>query len=124
MTALNSDSARALSFQSRSLCEVVGLLALSIVWVPEFGWAKDLWYAAFHSVSAFNSAGFALFPRQPECLCGRPCVNINHPALFTSAALVLSSSAGIYRETALRTLGAPFKLMLDVSAGSLSYVYL
>ena len=43
------------------LVEGVGCLLLSVVFVPEYGWGKGLWYALFHSVSAFCNAGFDLF---------------------------------------------------------------
>lgn len=42
------------------LIELSGTLAMSFVFVPEFGWAKGIWYALFHSVSAFCNAGFDL----------------------------------------------------------------
>lgn len=51
-----------LIFRVVVLFEVLGLALLAVVFVPEFGWIQGLWYAAFHSVSAFNNAGFALFP--------------------------------------------------------------
>ena len=44
------------------VCELVGMAMLASVWVPEFGWRRGLWEAAFHSVSAFNNAGFSTFP--------------------------------------------------------------
>lgn len=44
------------------ICEVLGMLVMAIVFVPEFGWSRGLWQAAFHSISAFNNAGFSLFP--------------------------------------------------------------
>jgi trk system potassium uptake protein TrkH len=43
------------------VCEVIGMLILATVFVPEFGWHEGLWQSAFHSVSAFNNAGFSLF---------------------------------------------------------------
>lgn len=44
-----------------SLCaELLGALLLAPVFVPEFGWGQGIWYAAFHSVSAFCNAGFDL----------------------------------------------------------------
>lgn len=36
-------------------------LLLAFFWVPEFGWLQGLGHSLFHSVSAFNNAGFALF---------------------------------------------------------------
>ncbi|MGB8700879.1 MAG: TrkH family potassium uptake protein [Thermosynechococcaceae cyanobacterium] len=41
--------------------ELTGAFALLWVFVPDVGWPKGLWFALFHSVSAWNNAGFALF---------------------------------------------------------------
>ncbi|KST62836.1 TrkH family potassium uptake protein [Mastigocoleus testarum] len=41
--------------------EITGILLLLRGFVPEHGWAKGLWLAIFHSVSAWNNAGFSLF---------------------------------------------------------------
>jgi trk system potassium uptake protein len=43
------------------ILELTGLFALMPVFVPQFGFPKGLWFSAFHSISAFNNAGFALF---------------------------------------------------------------
>jgi trk system potassium uptake protein len=36
----------------------VGAILLSLVFVPELGWAEGIWYSIFHAVSAFCNAGF------------------------------------------------------------------
>ena len=41
--------------------EITGILLLLWGFVPEHGWGKGLWLAIFHSVSAWNNAGFSLF---------------------------------------------------------------
>jgi trk system potassium uptake protein len=41
--------------------ELTGAFLLLLVFVPDLGWAKGLWFALFHSVSAWNNAGFGLF---------------------------------------------------------------
>lgn len=44
-----------------SICiELLGALALSFVFVPEFGLFKGIWYSVFHGISAFCNAGFDL----------------------------------------------------------------
>lgn len=43
------------------IIEMTGMFAMLPVFVPKFGFAQGLWYATFHSVSAFNNAGFSLF---------------------------------------------------------------
>ncbi|MBF8808407.1 MAG: TrkH family potassium uptake protein [Enterococcus lacertideformus] len=40
--------------------QLLGALALSVVFVPKFGWGKGLWFSIFHSVSSFCNAGFDL----------------------------------------------------------------
>jgi len=43
------------------LFELTGAFLLLLVFVPDVGWSRGLWFALFHSVSAWNNAGFALF---------------------------------------------------------------
>lgn len=38
-----------------------GALLLSIRWAGEMGWSKAIYYGVFHSISAFNNAGFDIF---------------------------------------------------------------
>jgi trk system potassium uptake protein TrkH len=40
--------------------ELTGTFALMPVFIPDYGWGQGIWFAIFHSVSAFNNAGFAL----------------------------------------------------------------
>jgi trk system potassium uptake protein TrkH len=44
------------------VCELAGAALLALRWVPEFGLGRGSFLALFHAVSAFNNAGFALFP--------------------------------------------------------------
>ncbi|MGL5834558.1 MAG: potassium transporter TrkG, partial [Waterburya sp.] len=44
------------------LFEITGIFLLLIPFVPEHGWSKGLWHATFHTISAWNNAGFGLFP--------------------------------------------------------------
>jgi trk system potassium uptake protein len=41
--------------------ELTGACLLLLVFVPDLGWSRGLWFALFHSVSAWNNAGFGLF---------------------------------------------------------------
>ncbi|HOV79262.1 MAG TPA: TrkH family potassium uptake protein [Bacillota bacterium] len=41
--------------------EAVFAIILAIRWSADLGWRKGLWFGLFHSVSAFNNAGFDLF---------------------------------------------------------------
>ena len=42
--------------------ELVGAILLALRFVPQFGWGEGLYHAVFHSVSAFNNAGFVAMP--------------------------------------------------------------
>lgn len=42
------------------LIEGIGAALLSLVFIPEFGVGKGIWYGVFHSISAFCNAGFDL----------------------------------------------------------------
>ncbi|NER29924.1 MAG: ATPase, partial [Symploca sp. SIO1C4] len=41
--------------------EITGVFLLLPVFVPDYGFDKGLWFAIFHSISAWNNAGFSLF---------------------------------------------------------------
>jgi trk system potassium uptake protein len=43
------------------IAELVGMILLWVRWQGELGPLRALWFAAFHSVSAFTNAGFDLF---------------------------------------------------------------
>ena len=47
-------------FAGTFLCEAAGAALLAIRFVPLFGWGRVLWFAVFHSISAFCNAGFDL----------------------------------------------------------------
>ena len=46
--------------------EIVGAIALSFVFVPEFGFFRGIGYSIFHSISAFCNAGFDLMGVKAE----------------------------------------------------------
>lgn len=48
------------------LCEGIGAVFLSFQFIPEMGWARGIYNAIFHSISAFCNAGFDLMGRYPE----------------------------------------------------------
>ena len=41
--------------------EITGTFLLLPAFVPKYGWSQGLWLAIFHSVNAWNNAGFSLF---------------------------------------------------------------
>ena len=69
------------------VCETVGILVLAWVFVPAFGWGQGMWHAVFHTVSAFNNAGFALFADSLSGWVGDWRVNVFVPAMFILGGL-------------------------------------
>ncbi len=92
-------------------CEAVGALLLATVFVPQFGW-NGIWQAIFHSISAFNNAGFALFPDNLSQWVGNPVINIVIPALFILGGLGFIVVGDVFQKRQWRTLTLHSKLML------------
>lgn len=92
-------------------CEAVGAVFLAIVFVPQFGWS-GLWQAVFHSISAFNNAGFALHPDSLSQWVGNPIINLVIPALFILGGLGFIVVGDVYKTRNWRKLTLHSKLML------------
>ena len=69
--------------------EAIGALILTLRWLPDFGWSKALYYGVFHSISAFNNAGFDLFGNFTSLTAyvGDPIVNITIMLLIICGGL-------------------------------------
>jgi trk system potassium uptake protein TrkH len=98
------------------ICEAVGAALLCLVFVPEFGWGPGLWHAVFHSISAFNNAGFALFPGSLSDWVDDPIVNMTIPALFILGGLGFVVVVDIWRQRGWRRLSLHSKIMLAGTA--------
>jgi len=67
--------------------EALGTLLLTSRFLPFFPPFSAVYYALFHSVSAFNNAGLTLFPQSLERFRGDPVVNLVMMALIVSGGL-------------------------------------
>lgn len=99
------------------ICEGAGVVLLAVVFVPEFGIARGLWYALFHTVSAFNNAGFALFPDSLSGWVGNPVINVVIPALFIFGGLGFIVVREITGKPSWRTYSLHTKLMITGTLG-------
>lgn len=93
--------------------EAVGALVLAVRWVPEMGWAAGLGNAVFHSVSAFNNAGFSLFSNSLSAWVGDPVINLTVPALIIIGGLGFSVLTEINYRRRWRGLSLHTKLTLS-----------
>ncbi|MCX8225911.1 MAG: TrkH family potassium uptake protein [Sulfitobacter sp.] len=94
------------------LIELIGAALLCIVFVPEFGWGHGIWQAVFHSVSAFNNAGFGPFPDSLTRWVADPIVNTVIPTLFILGGIGFVVLADIWDKRNWRLLNLHSKLML------------
>ena len=79
------------------ICESAGAVALGFVLVPDLGWSQGVWHAVFFSVSAFNNAGFSLFPDSLTPYATNPTVNLVVPTLFIIGGLGFAVIADLWR---------------------------
>jgi trk system potassium uptake protein TrkH len=79
--------------------------------------AQGLWFAVFHSVSAFNNAGFGLWPDSLVRYVGDPLVILPIAALFIVGGIGFIVIADIWQERRWRTLSLHSKLMLVGTLG-------
>jgi len=100
-------------------CEAIGALALATVFVHDYGALKGLWYAVFHSISAFNNAGFALRPDSLSRWAGNPVVSFIIPALVIVGGLGYSVIADLWQTRRGGRLNVHSKIMLAGTAALL-----
>lgn len=103
------------------LCELAGATVLAFVFVPELGWAEGTWASVFHAVSAFNNAGFSLFPDSLSRWVGDPLINLVVPGLIILGGLGFTVVADLRRTRRWRGLSLHSKLMLVGTAGLLAW---
>ncbi|RVT85967.1 Ktr system potassium transporter B [Rhodobacteraceae bacterium CCMM004] len=98
------------------ICETVGVAVLATVLIPEFGLWPGLWSAVFHTISAFNNAGFALYPDSLSQWVGNPVMVIAVPAMFILGGLGFIVIADILKQRRWSRLTLHSRLMLAGTA--------
>lgn len=98
--------------------EGLGALVMGLRFAADLGWAKGLWFGLFHSVSAFNNAGFSLFSDNLMGYRGDLTVNLVVTTLVIAGGLgffVLSGLLRLRERTAV-SISVHTKLVLSVTA--------
>lgn len=104
-------------FKLTVVFELIGGLLLTARWMEEMGVGRALYYGLFHSVSAFNNAGFALFS---DSLIGYRSdwfVNAVIVALVVSGGVgfIVLTELGAWRRKSGRRLSLHTKLVLTMT---------
>jgi trk system potassium uptake protein len=101
--------------------ESLGFIVLAIRFIPEWGWEKGLYYALFHSVSAFNNAGFDLFGDYEKFssltrYVGDPIVNLTISSLFILGGIGFIVILELVQYRVTKRLSLHTKLVLTMTA--------
>ncbi|MRX72125.1 Ktr system potassium transporter B [Bacillus lacus] len=94
------------------IIESIAFTFLSIRWVPEYGWKEGMYQSLFHTVSAFNNAGFSLWSDSLSGYVGDPTVNIVITFLFITGGLGFTVLADMWYKKNFRKLSLHSKLMM------------
>ncbi|WP_040607036.1 TrkH family potassium uptake protein [Oceanicola sp. S124] len=97
-------------------CELTGALLLGLTFIPRFGFWRGSWEALFHSISAFNNAGFSTFPDGLVSLATDPVVNLVIPALFIVGGIGYVVLHDIFTKPSWRAWSLHTKIMLTGTA--------
>jgi trk system potassium uptake protein TrkH len=98
--------------------ELAGALLLYVRMGAVDGWGHGAWQALFHSISAFNNAGFSLHADNLVRYVGDPLVNVVIMALIVIGGLgfvVIANLIGRYRHTERTPLGLHTKIALTAT---------
>lgn len=93
--------------------EIIAMLLLAFRWVPEYGWGKGLYYSFFHSISAFNNAGFSIWPDNLMRYVGDPLVNLVITFLIILGGIGFTVLADIWHKRSYKKLSLHSKLMIS-----------
>ncbi len=104
------------------LLEGVGVVLLSLRFIPIFGFAKGVWYGIFHSVSAFCNAGFDLMGVYSGAYSSLAAFSGDPVVLLIISVLVVLGGLGFYvwedwLENGYKGLSLYSKLVLHITAG-------
>lgn len=94
------------------IAELAGAMLLCLSFMPAHGLAAGLWHAIFHSISAFNNAGFSTFSPGLTIYATDPIVNTVIPALFITGGIGYVVVSDIYRRPFWRGWSLHTRLMI------------
>ncbi|MBM7579116.1 trk system potassium uptake protein TrkH [Jeotgalibacillus terrae] len=94
------------------MIELFGMILLATVWVPEYGWKFGLYTSLFHSISAFNNAGFSLWSDSLMGYAGDPVVNLVITGMFILGGLGFTVLIDVKNQPIFKKLSLHSKLMI------------
>lgn len=92
--------------------EAVAIALLTFYWLPIYGFKEALNLSIFHVISAFNNAGFSLFPDNLMSFGDDPFVLLLLSSLFIIGGLGFTVVVEIYQKKSIRSWSLHTKLMV------------
>lgn len=94
------------------ITEGIAVVLLSIYWIPTFGWRNGIYYSIFHVISAFNNAGFSLFPDNLIRFTGDPVVLLILSSLFIIGGIGFVVMLDLFANKPVRKWSLHTKIMI------------
>ena len=94
------------------IAQLIGTAVMAIRWVPDMGWEHGLYVSFFHAVSAFNNAGFSLFPNSLMDYRDDPLISLTIALLLILGGIGFTVIVDLVRNRRWRKLKLHSKLML------------
>lgn len=88
------------------------VLIMTIYWIPLFGFKDGLYLSIFHVISAFNNAGFALFPDNLISFANDPVVNLIFSALFILGGIGFTVIVDVQQKKSFKQWSLHTKMMI------------
>ncbi len=104
--------------------ELVGAIFLSMAFIKDYGTAKGIWFAVFHSISAFCNAGFDIIGNSLVDYVDSPIVNITIVGLVIIGGLGFYAIMDIVQKKRFNSYMLHTKLVLIISASLLVFGFI
>lgn len=92
--------------------EAIAIAILTLHWIPSFGLKDAAYLSVFHVISAFNNAGFSLFPDNLVSFSADPIVTLILSSLFILGGLGFTVVIDIHQKKSFREWSLHTKLMI------------
>lgn len=92
--------------------EGIGIVLLTFYWIPAYGFSESLHLSFFHVISAFNNAGFSLFPDNMMSHQTDPLVLVLLSSLFIIGGIGFTVVVDLYQKKRFRQWSLHTKLMV------------
>lgn len=94
------------------IVEGIGIILLTLYWIPAYGFSDSLHMSVFHVISAFNNAGFSLFPDNLISHQTDPLVLVLLSSLFIIGGIGFTVVVDLYQKKTFRQWSLHTKLMI------------